>query len=77
MKLSHFQLCSTLLEAHVQYVVDDNRLICIKESDKWLNVSVGDLGTDTNPKSIVFSGMLLASEGVSMIGVKYSSCPSG
>lgn len=48
-----------------------------KESDKWLNVSVGDLGTDTNPKSIVFSGMLLASEGVSMIGVKYSSCPSG
>lgn len=77
MKLSHFQLCSTLLEAHVQYVVEDNRLICIKESDKWLNVSVGDLGTDTNPKSIVFSGMLQASEGVSMIGVKYSSCPSG
>lgn len=77
MKLSHFQLCSTLLEAHVQDVVEDNRLIRIKESDKWLNVSVGDLGTDTNPKSIVFSGMLLASEGVSMIGVKYSSCPSG
>lgn len=66
MKLSYFQLCSTLLEAHVSvwvdsfsqvilaefilwvfnvnYVVEDNRLICIKENDKMLNVSVGGLG---------------------------------
>ncbi|XP_051245168.1 complement C1q-like protein 4 [Dicentrarchus labrax] len=49
----------------------------LKKGDQvWVKQNVGSCAwASTHSKTITFSGVLLASEGVSMLGGKYGSCP--